>query len=231
MAKLDFKKAAKAQEILRKKLELKPLRKVPELIAGCDLTFLNPYKTPTTGIGAFVVLSFPELTVVEKVYEVLEVKVPYVPGFLAFREIPLLVKAFTRLKNKPDIVIVDGHGIAHPRGMGIAAHFGVVTKTPSIGCAKKPLFGKFKEPCMEKLCYERILSPDNKTIGYVLRTKRNVKPVFISPGNLIDLESTLNLMLQIVRVSKYRIPEPTRLAHNYLKEVRKALSEGKKSLL
>ncbi len=225
--KFNFKKAAKAQEILREKLELKPMEKFPELIAGCDLTFINPYRTPTTGIGAFVVLTFPELKVVERVYEILEVKIPYVPGFLAFREIPLLVKAFSRLKNKPDAVIVDGHGIAHPRGMGIAAHFGIVTGIPSIGCAKKLLFGTFKEPCREKLCYERITSPDGRTIGFALRTKKNVKPVFISPGNLIDLESTLNLMLQIARVSKYRIPEPTRLAHNYLKEVRKKLSEGR----
>ncbi|ADY73725.1 Endonuclease V [Desulfurobacterium thermolithotrophum DSM 11699] len=217
--KFDFKKAKRAQEILKKKLSLKPLGKV-KLIAGCDLTFLNPYKTPTLGIGAFVVLSYPSLEVIEYAYEILEIKVPYIPSFLAFREIPLLIKTFRKLKNKPDIVIVDGHGIAHPRKLGIAAHFGIVEKVPTIGCAKKPLYGNFKEPCEKKGCYEEIYDPKTKEIlGYVLRTKNNVKPIYISPGNLITLTDTLSFMQTLK--GKYRIPEPTRLAHNYLQTLRK----------
>jgi deoxyribonuclease V len=219
--KFDFRKARKAQEILRKKLTFKPLRRV-KLVAGCDLTFLNPYKTPTTGIGAFVVLSYPSLEVVEYVHEILEVKLPYVPGFLAFREISLLSKTFRKLKNKPDLVIVDGHGIAHPRRLGIAAHFGVVEKVPTIGCAKKPLYGVFKEPCEKRGCYEPIIDPRTEEIlGYVLRTKDKVKPVYISPGNLVTLEDTLSFMNSLE--GRYRIPEPTRLAHNYLQKVRKKL--------
>ncbi|SMP07158.1 Endonuclease V [Desulfurobacterium pacificum] len=222
--KFDFSKAAKAQNILRSKLRLVPFKKGVNFIAGCDLTFLNPYKTPTTGIGAFVVLSFPDLEVVERVYAVMNVNIPYVPGFLAFREIPLLLRTFRKLKNKPDVVIVDGHGIAHPRRLGIAAHFGVVTGIPAIGCAKKPLYGEFEEPCNEKGCYSPIKAPDTgKVLGYVLRSRENVKPVYISPGNLVDSKSALDLMLKIVDRSKYRIPEPTRLAHNYLQEVRKSL--------
>ena len=221
--KFDFSKAAKAQRILKDNLKLVPFEKDVKLIAGCDLTFLNPYKTPTTGIGAFVVLSFPELEVIERVYEIMDVSVPYVPGFLAFREIPLLLKTFRKLKSKPDIVIVDGHGIAHPRRLGIAAHFGVVAGIPTIGCAKKPLYGEFELPCERKGCFSPIKAPDTKeTLGYALRTRNGVKPVYVSPGNLIDLNGTLELMLKLSERSKYRIPEPTRLAHNYLQEVRRS---------
>ena len=219
-------KAKKAQEKLKKRLKLKPLEKEVKLVAGCDLTFLDPYKTPTLGIGAFVVLTFPELKIVEVEWELLEIKIPYFPGFLAFREIPLLVKTFRKLKNRPDVVIVDGHGIAHPRRLGIATHFGIIENIPTVGCAKKPLYGKFKEPCEEKGCYERVFDPKTKEqIGFVLRTKDKVKPVFVSPGNLITFEEALFLIKSLV--TKYRLPEPTRLAHNYLQKVRKKVKASK----
>ena len=228
--KFDLSKAKKAQRELCKKIELKPLKKEPKLVAGCDLTFLDPYKTPTLGIGAFVVLRWPELFLVEFQWEILEIKIPYFPGFLAFREIPLLVKTFRKLKNKPDVVVVDGHGVAHPRRLGIATHFGIVEKVPTVGCAKKPLYGKFKEPCKEKGCYEKILDPKTgELIGFVLRTKNNVKPVYVSPGNLITFEEVIPLVNSLV--TKYRLPEPTRLAHNYLQEVRRKLKAGRKEEL
>ena len=218
--KFSFEKAGKAQKALSKLIEIKPLSGKLNLIAGCDLTFLNPFQNPTTGIGAFVVLTYPELEVVERTYDVMEIKIPYVPGFLAFRELPLLIKAFRKLKRKPDLVVVDGHGIAHPRRLGIAAHFGVIERIPTVGCAKKPLYGKFKEPCKEKGCYEKILDPKTgELIGYVLRTKDNVKPVYVSPGNLITFEEILPLINSLV--TRYRLPEPTRLAHNYLQKIRK----------
>ncbi|MEO2068933.1 MAG: endonuclease V [Desulfurobacteriaceae bacterium] len=219
--KFSLDKAKKAQAILREKVNLKPLNlENVKFIAGCDLTFTNPYRTPTLGIGAFVVFSYPDLKVVEKVFEVSEVKISYFPGFLAFREVPVLLKAYKKLKIKPDIVIVDGHGIAHPRRLGIATHLGVVLKIPTIGCAKKPLYGVFKNPCEKAGCFEPILDPKTKeNIGFVLRTKNKVKPVFISPGNLITLKDSLKVIKSVCR--GYRIPEPTRLSHNYLQEVRK----------
>ncbi len=218
--RFNFEKAKKAQEVIREKLQIRPLSKEVKLVAGCDLTFLNPYKTPTVGIGAFVVLKIPELDIVEIKHLFMEVKVPYFPGFLAFRELPLLVKTYNSLKNKPDLIVVDGHGIAHPRGVGIAAHLGVVLKTPTIGCAKKLLFGKTKEPCKERGCYEEI-KDGKRVIGYTLRTKRGVKPVFVSAGNLITNEEALEWTLKLT--TKYRLPEPTRLAHNYLQKVRKGI--------
>ncbi|WP_457680862.1 endonuclease V [Thermovibrio sp.] len=220
--KFSFKKAKRAQEVLREKIKLKPLRREPKLIAGCDLTFINPYKTPTMGIGAFVVLNYPELKVVERVHLIREVKVPYFPGFLAFREVGILLSCFKKLKRKPDLVLVDGHGIAHPRRLGIASHFGVITKVPTVGCAKKLLYGKTREPCLEKGCYEEIKEPKTgEVIGYTLRTRSKVKPVFASPGNLITLEEARDITLKTA--TKYRLPEPTRLAHNYLQEVRKGI--------
>jgi len=218
----NFKKAKRAQEVLRERVELRPLNKEPKLIAGCDLTFLNPYKNPTLGIGAFVVMKYPEMEVVERAYEVTEVEIPYYPGFLAFRELPLLVKTLKKLKHSPDLIVVDGHGVAHPRGLGIAAHLGVITKVPTIGCAKKPLYGKFREPCTEKGCHEPVLHPKTEeVIGYALRTRKGVKPVFVSAGNLITNEEARELVLKLA--PKYRLPEPTRLAHNYLQEVRKGI--------
>ncbi|WP_457567817.1 endonuclease V [Desulfurobacterium sp.] len=216
----DFKKAAYAQQILREKVKLQPLGKSVKLIAGCDLTFLNPFRTPTVGIAAFVILKYPELEVVEKVYATGEVAIPYVPGFLAFREIPLLLKAFRMIKSKPDVVLVDGHGVVHPRGLGIAAHLGVVLNVASVGCAKKPLYGVFDYPGEKKGNFAYIYDKfSGEKLGVVLRTKDGVKPVYVSPGNLIDVESAKELVLR--SVTRYRLPEPTRLAHNFLQEVRK----------
>ncbi|SNR59050.1 deoxyribonuclease V [Desulfurobacterium atlanticum] len=222
----NFKKAAVAQQILRKKVQVKPLETSINYVAGCDLTFLNPFKTPTVGIAAFTLFKYPELDLIEKVWISGEVEIPYVPGFLAFREIPLLVRAFNKLSTKPDIVIVDGHGIAHPRRMGVASHFGVVTGTPTIGCAKKPLYGNFSPPENRKGAFSFIFDEEGKRIGAVLRTKVNVKPVYVSPGHLIDVEGGLHLVYNCVK--SYRLPEPTRISHNFLKGIRKQLMKNNK---
>ncbi len=123
-----------------------------------------------------------------------------------------------RYTPKPDVLVLDGHGIAHPRRMGIATHFGIVMQTPTLGCAKSLLTGKYNEPPMEPGTATDLIHK-NELIGKVLRTKKNTKPVFVSPGNLISMEQSLALILQCVR--KYRIPEPTRLAHNFVNELRR----------
>ncbi len=218
----------KVQRKLSEMVKFEPLGN-PKFVAGCDLTYINPFKTPTLGIGAFVVLSYPDLDIVEEVYDTLEVKIPYVTTFLAFREVPLLLKTFRKLRHRVDLVIVDGHGIIHPRGLGIAAHFGVLTNVPSIGCAKSPLYGNFKEPCLKRGCYQPILKPKTgQVMGYAVRTKNNVKPVYVSPGNLVTLKDTLRFTLSLSK--GYRIPEPTRLAHNFLQRVRKGYNPPKVKL-
>ncbi|MDQ2753160.1 MAG: endonuclease V, partial [Bacteroidota bacterium] len=142
---------------------------------------------------------------------------PYIPGLLAFREVPALSKAWENLTRKPDVLVLDGHGIAHPRRMGIATHFGIALQTPTMGCAKSLLTGKYVEPGMEAGSVSDLFHKD-ELIGKVLRTKKNVKPVFISPGNLITMDESLELIKQCV--GKYRIPEPTRLAHLFVNELR-----------
>ncbi len=219
--KFDYRKAAFAQEVLRRKLVLKPINGV-KFVGGCDLTFLNPFKTPTVGIGCFVILRFPSLELVEVKHATMEVKIPYVPGFLAFREVPLLVKTYLGLSVKPDVVVVDGQGIAHPRRLGLASHLGIVMGISTVGCAKKPLFGVFENPCKERGCFSYIRDPESKEIiGAVLRTRDGVKPVFVSPGNFSDVGTSVKLILDCCK--GYRIPEPVRLAHNHLKEIRKEL--------
>lgn len=221
---LDFKKAANAQKILKERVLIKPLEISVNYVAGCDLTFLNPFKTPTTGVAAFTLFKYPELELIERVWVSGEVKVPYVPGFLAFREVPLLFKAYKKLSVEPDIVIVDGHGIAHPRGFGVASHFGVIVGKPTIGCAKKPLYGSFSPPDNEKGKYSFILDDGGKKLGVVLRTRKNVKPVYISPGHLINVEDSVKVVFRCL--TSYRLPEPTRIAHKFLKEIREQLIKG-----
>jgi deoxyribonuclease V len=132
-----------------------------------------------------------------------------VSGFLAFREGTALINAIKKLKTLPTVILVDGHGIAHPRGFGIASWIGYLLKVPTIGCAKNKLIGEYKMPKIEKGEWSPLVF-NKKIIGAVLRTREKVKPIFISPGNLIDLETSITLVLS---VSKYRIPEPLRIAN------------------
>ncbi len=206
--------AVEMQKELRQQLRLQPLQKEIKTIAGADISF-NKYST--TVYAGIVVMHFPSLQVIETSGITDETSFPYIPGLLAFREVPALSKAWENLNTKPDVLVLDGHGIAHPRRMGIAAHFGVVMQTPTLGCAKSLLTGKYVEPGMEAGSVSDLFHK-NELIGKVLRTKKNVKPVFISPGNKISMEQSLQIILQCVR--KYRIPEPTRMAHNYVNELR-----------
>ncbi len=202
------------QKELRERLQIEPLTKEITTIAGADISF-NKYST--TVYAGIVVMQFPSLQVIETAGVTDETSFPYVPGLLAFREVPALSKAWEKLNQKPDVLVLDGHGIAHPRRMGIAAHFGVVMQTPTLGCAKSLLTGKYEEPAQEAGSVTDLWSKEER-IGKVLRTKKNVKPVFISPGNFLSMEHSLAIIQQCVR--KYRIPEPTRMAHNFVNELR-----------
>ncbi len=216
---LDYKhltpgEAVAIQKELRQQLNLSPLQKTITTIGGADISF-NKYST--TIYAGMVVMQFPSLEIIEKKAVVDTMDFPYIPGLLAFREVPALSKAWEALTTKPDVLVLDGHGIAHPRRMGIATHFGLVAGTPTIGCAKSLLTGKYTEPPNEAGSYTDLVH-QNEVVAKVLRTKRNTKPVFISPGNLVAMEQSLDIILQCVR--KYRIPEPTRLAHNFVNEER-----------
>jgi len=186
-----------------------------KLVAGGDLTFLNIWKTPTEGIGAFVVLDIESGEVVDRAVFEDEITFPYIPTFLAYRELPLLVKTFQRLKVKPDVVLIDGQGIAHPRGLGIASHFGVYMDIPTIGVAKSRLVGEYDEPPpygVSPLHYK------GRHIGWVLRKGRGKRKLFITPGHKVSVKTSLDL---VRRILARKLKLPTEMAHNLLQEERR----------
>lgn len=179
----------------------------PRLICGVDIS-VNTWEK--TGKGAAVVLSYPDLEIVETKVVTDRIKFPYVPGLLSFREAPLVLAACEKLSVTPDLVMVDGQGIAHPRRMGIASHLGLCLGIPTIGCAKSRLCGECEEPANSPGSYAD-LTDKGEVIGSALCTKAGVKLVYVSIGHMIDLPSAIRWVLACCR--GYRLPEPARLAH------------------
>lgn len=186
-------------------------------IAGADIATSKDSPRAYAGV---VVLRYPELEVVEEQGVEDEVRFPYVPGLLTFREGPVLTRVFEQLRTQPDVIVFDGQGLAHPRGMGIATHMGLLLDTPSIGCAKSLLFGRYQEPDLAKGAWADLRDPQGGIIGAVVRTKLKTNPVFVSIGHRIDLAVAIQLMLTCAR--GYRIPEPTRLADHFVTRLRQA---------
>lgn len=176
-------------------------------IAGIDVSYSYDDNKMIAGI---IILDYPSLSEIDRYFYVKDISFPYIPGFLSFREAPAIVEMIEKYSIKSDIFFFDGHGIAHPRGLGIAAHVGVLLNISSLGCAKKKLVGDYEIPDNYRGAFSGLLYKGN-TIGYVLRTKINVKPIYISVGNLLKLHELPELVLNCTK--KYRIPEPTRLAH------------------
>jgi deoxyribonuclease V len=179
----------------------------PRFIAGVDVA---AGRADEIARAAVVVLSYPELRLVAVEVAQGRLGFPYIPGLLSFRESPLILAAFQRLSCIPDLVMVDGQGIAHPRRMGIACHLGLFLNIATIGCAKSRLCGNHPVPDEEAGSYANVVDR-GETIGAALRTKTGVKPVYVSIGHRISLDSAINWVLQCCR--GYRLPEPTRLAH------------------
>ena len=175
-------------------------------VAGVDIGLKKD-----TAIASVVVLSFPELQVVDSVVTASPVRFPYIPGLLSFREIPPLLTAFDQLQTAPDLIIVDGQGIAHPRRFGLASHLGLILDKPTIGCAKSRLCGQYNEPDSEQGAYT-YLKDKGEVIGTAVRTRTNVRVVYVSIGHRISLDSARMLTLACCR--GYRLPETTRHAHN-----------------
>ena len=208
--------AVRVQKALEKRLALHPLSNVPRTIAGADISCEWRGRF---GVGGVVVYSWPDFQLIDESFHSGDLQFPYVPGLLSFREGFLLEKAFLGLREKPDLIIFDGQGTAHPRGLGIASHLGLRLGVPSIGCAKSRLFGDAADPPGEKKGDWRYLrSPDGREIGAVLRTRRGVKPVYVSPGHLIDIEDSVRWVL--AATSRYRLPEVIRAAHRRVGEER-----------
>jgi deoxyribonuclease V len=210
---VTIKKAREIQSLLRTRVRVSALRKDPRYIAGVDAAFSDDRV-----FAAACLYLFPELTLIEQQSAVQKLSFPYVPGFLSFREGPAIIAAIEKLAKKPDLILVDGHGIAHPRGVGIASYIGVLLGIPTIGCAKSRLIGEHEEPGIKKGKWS-VLLYEGKTVGAVMRTKDGVRPLFVSPGHKTNLDDALRFT--IACASTYRIPEPLRCADILSKRTKK----------
>jgi len=197
--------AKKIQRQLRDRVLVQPLDHQPEIIAGIDVSVKEEQAR-----AAVVLLSYPDPAPFHAVTAEMPVSFPYVPGLLAFREGPVVLAAMERLTDRPDVLMFDAQGLAHPRRMGLATHLGILLGVPAVGCAKSRLCGAYVEPDEQKGNWMPLIDGD-EVIGAVVRTRDSVRPVFVSVGHRVDLETAISLVLGCA--NKYRLPEPTRWAH------------------
>jgi deoxyribonuclease V len=196
-----------ARVIRKSSIALKKIR----MVAGVDTHYRDDL-----AIAAVVVVSIQNLETVDWATSSEHLNLPYIPGLLSFREGPAVVAALAKLKFRPDLLIFDGQGIAHPRRCGIASHIGLLLDRPSIGCAKSRLVGHYIEPAREKGDYT-FLKDRDETIGAVLRTRDGVKPLYVSIGHRMDLLDSIQIILQCC--CRYRLPEPIRRADQLARNI------------
>jgi len=207
---VKVKDAILKQKELAAKILLKDDFNPPKWIGGMDVS-CNLYDPKKMIYAAVVVLDAKTMDVVERAAVAEKQTFPYVPGLLGFREAPALVHAFEKLTKKPDLILVDGHGISHPRGLGIASHIGAVLNIPTIGVAKSILVGEVEQPLSEDPGSQAPLTWKNQTIAMAYRSKARCNPLYISAGHRITLASAVKIVERCLK--KYRLPEPTRQAH------------------
>ncbi|HHX63972.1 MAG TPA: deoxyribonuclease V [Chloroflexi bacterium] len=202
---LSVAEAIKLQRRLAEQVITEDARTQYDTVAGIDVGIRGEVMR-----AAVVVVQLPDLNEVTRVVAEAPLTFPYVPGLLSFREVPVILQALERLVMTPDVLMFDGQGIAHPRRLGIAAHVGVLLDHPAVGCAKSRLYGRHQEPAEERGSAEPLMAGD-EVIGMVVRTRTRVRPVYVSPGHKVSMQGAVDLVLACGR--KYRLPEPTRLAH------------------
>ncbi|MES2063872.1 MAG: deoxyribonuclease V [Bacteroidota bacterium] len=202
------------QNHLRSRIQIRELHKPIKTIAGADISFNKNSELLYAGI---VVFKYPEMQVITTSTAIAHTSFPYISGLLAFREVPALFSAWNNLYTKPDLLVLDGQGIAHERRTGIATHFGLLTDVPTIGSAKTRLYGKYQEPA-DKLFAESPMYDKGELIGMALRSKEHCNPIYISPGHNISMQQSVDVIKKCIR--GYRIPEPTRQAHLLVNKVR-----------
>ena len=208
--------AIKIQKDLKSNISLKKSFSKIDKIAGADVSYYQ-----NKMIAGVIIFEFPNLKIIERKSFISPVNFPYIPGFLTFREGPSLLETFKKIKNEPDVILFDGQGIAHPRRMGIASHLGLFLNKPTIGCAKSRLSGEYIPVGEEKGDYA-LLKEGEEVLGAVLRTRRKVKPIFISPGHKIDLSNSIEIVLKCTE--KYKLPVPVREAHIFVNQIRNNLA-------
>jgi len=217
---VTYKEAVKIQNDLKDKVSLKKIDKRIKYVAGLDVSYAKGSNIMWAGV---VVLDFPSLNKAEERWSQKKVSFPYIPGLLSFREIPALIDALRKMEIEPDLIFCDGQGIAHPRGLGLASHLGILLNKSTIGCAKSPLVGTYNQVGERKGNYAYLMH-QNRIIGAVVRTRSKVKPIFVSPGYGVMLNDCVKFVLETC--SKFRIPEPTRQAHLLVNSVRSGKLSG-----
>lgn len=200
---------------LARQVHLIPLSRWPVTVAGVDAAIAGD-----DIVAVAVLFDLATLSPLEHATCVARLTLPYIPGFLAFREGPAMAAAVRQLTRPPELLIVDGQGLAHPLRCGLACYLGVDLGIPALGCAKSRLIGRYEEPATERGARSTLIDHD-ETIGAVVRTRRGVKPVFVSPGHLLTLDDAVTLVMQTT--SGFRLPEPQRAADRYAAEFKKQL--------
>ena len=206
--------AKKFQLILQRRVTIASLSSDVQTIAGADISF---DLGSNWGIGGVVVCDAKSFEVIEQASFQGTLSFPYVPGYLSFRELPLLLPAFEKLSRKPDLILCDGQGLAHPRRFGLACHVGVAFDCPSIGCAKSRLIGEHGEPASERGAKTPLVF-EGEEVGAVVRTRAGVAPLYVSIGHKITLAEAIHWTLQACL--RYRLPEPIRYAHKLVNQLR-----------
>jgi deoxyribonuclease V len=209
------------QNELRQKIQIHELQKPIKTIAGADISFNKDSELLYAGI---VVFKYPDMQVIATSTAISHTSFPYISGLLAFREIPALFYAWNNLYVKPDLLVLDGQGIAHERRLGIATHFGLLANVPTIGSAKSRLYGRYNEPA-DEIFAESPMYDKGELIGIALRSKLHCKPIYISPGHNINIQQSVDVIKNCIR--GYRIPEPTRQAHILVNKIRIENGEDK----
>jgi len=210
---MDLEKLIKIQKEISSKVIIKEFKKEIKTILSFDVSFKGD-----DGWGCGIVFD-DKMNILKEEFIFKKASFPYIPTFLAFRELEFIKDLYEKLNIKPDIVLIDGQGIAHPRKCGIATHFGVLYQIPTIGVAKSHLYGRYEMPENKRFAYTYIYDEKNSIIGACLVTKENKKPIFISPGNIIDTDSAVSIIKRFI--TKYRIPEPLRIVHIQSNKYRK----------
>jgi len=229
--------AREIQEKLRARWEGENRLSQIKTVAGLDAAFVltgsqalkkktsrwNALRDANRAIGGVVVFSFPELVEIGRAHAIVPLQFPYVPGFLSFREIPALLAALEKLRQMPDLLFCDGQGYAHPRRMGLATHLGILLDRPTIGCAKSILIGTHGRLARKAGSWTRLLDEQQsqEIIGVAVRTRDGIKPVYVSQGHRISLQTAIQLTLQVC--DGVRIPRPTREADKLVSEVKREL--------
>jgi deoxyribonuclease V len=211
---LPYRDAVHVQRRLSQKIRETALPRPVRTIAAADVSYTRQGREV---YGAVLVFTFPDLILADQASAFDIVGFPYISGLLSFREAPVLVEAFRKIRRQPDVIIFDGQGVAHPRGVGIASHMGLMLDCPSIGCAKSRLVGTHG-PLAEDRGSTAGLIHHGRVVGAVVRTRDHVKPVFVSPGHAITLPEAIRLVLACCR--GYRLPEPIRQAHQAANRLR-----------